>query len=119
MCYEDMKEDLEQTIVLIADFIGVELTQSLLNIVAEHASLEFMQAHKNQFDDHLLRNARDHVVGLPSGGDSSKVRTGRVGDHVSELTSELSRKMDTIWEETIGSRFGYSCYQELRENLVR
>ncbi len=119
LCYEDMKEDLGNAIVLIADFMQVELTQPLLQLVTEHASLDFMQAHKHQFDDHLLRNARDHVVGLPAGGDSSKVRTGRVGDHVSELTGELSRKMDAIWEESIKSRFGFSCYQDMRKSLIR
>jgi hypothetical protein len=118
VCYEDMKDNLDRAIVQIADFIDVQLSPSLLEIVAQRASLEFMQAHKEKFDDHLLRNARDHVVGLPAGGDSNKVRTGRVGDHVAELTSQLSQQMDEIWQHTIESKYGFSSYLVLRKELA-
>lgn len=119
MCYEDMRDDLSGTIKLVADFIDVELTDALLEIVTEQASLEFMQAHRKQFDDHLLRNARDHIAGLPTGGDSNKVRTGRVGDHTTELTSQLSEQMDKVWKQTIAGKYGYQSYAEMRANLAK
>jgi hypothetical protein len=118
LCFEDMKEKLPEMIALIAAFIGVELTDSLLATVSQKASFEYMQQHKSQFDDHLLRQARDPVVGLPPDGDSNKVRNGRVGDYLSELDQELSQRMDEYWSQSIESKLGFASYSDLRSALV-
>jgi len=119
LCFEDMKENLPDMIELIAAFIDVELTDALLATVSLKASFEFMQEHKIQFDDHLLRQARDPIVGLPPDGDSSKVRNGRVGDHALELSREISQQMDEYWSRSIDRKLGFASYEDLKNALGR
>ena len=53
--YEDMKADLPTTVQRIADFMGIELDDSLFEIVVQQSSREFMLAHKHQFVEHIMR----------------------------------------------------------------
>ena len=119
LCYEDMKQDLPRTVQHIATFIGCALDDELLDLVVRQSSLEFMRAHKPQFDDHLIREARDAVCGLPPGGDSSKVRTGNVGDHSRELPPEVIAELDRRWQEEIEATLGFPSYTVLRAALSR
>ncbi len=118
LCYEDMKQDLPGTVRRIAAFIGCTLEDKLLDIVVRQSSLEFMRTHKRQFDDHLIRASRDALCGLPPGGDTSKVRTGNVGDHAQELSPELSAELDKRWQEEIEATLGFSSYAALRTALA-
>lgn len=118
-CYEDMQADLRPTIRRIARFIDCEFDEDLLDIVVRQSSVEFMRAHRRQFDDHLVREARNASRGIPPGGESSKVRTGRVGDHWLELPEEVSQELDAIWREEIEAKFGLSSYRALRAQLAR
>lgn len=119
LCYEDMKLNLSLSVQRIAAFIGCALNDELLEIVVRQSSLDFMRAHQRQFDDHLIREARDALCGLPPGGDSSKVRTGNVGDHARELSPEVSVDFDRVWQEEIEASLGFSSYAALRAALGR
>ncbi|MBI3249345.1 MAG: sulfotransferase domain-containing protein [Deltaproteobacteria bacterium] len=119
LCYEDMKQDLPGTVQRIAAFIGCALDDELFDLVVRQSSIEFMSAHKRQFDDHLIREARDTLCGLPPGGDSSKVRTGNVGDHTRELSAEIIAELDRIWREEIEVPLGFPSYAALRAALGR
>jgi hypothetical protein len=110
---------LPQAVRAIAEFIGCDLTADLLDLVVRQSSLKFMQAHRHKFDDHLVRQARDPILGFPPGGDSAKVRTGRVGDHREVLPEAIRSQFDQIWREQIEARFGLVSYQALREALAR
>ena len=46
-----------------------------------YPSLEAMLAHKDKYDDLLMRELSERRAGLPPGSDSAKVRKGRVGEH--------------------------------------
>ena len=85
LSYEAALADVPGTVRRVAGFIGCPLDGGLLDIVVRQSSIEFMKAHGSQFDDHVVRAARNAANGLPPGGSSSKVRGGRVGDHVDEL----------------------------------
>jgi hypothetical protein len=117
LCYEEMKEDLPRTVRRVAAFIGCEVDAALLDLVVRQSSLEFMRVHHRQFDDHLIREARDAVCGLPPGGDSSKVRTGNVGDHTRELSDDISADFDRVWREEIEATLGFPSYAALRAAL--
>jgi hypothetical protein len=117
--YEDMKADLRAAIQSIARFIGCELDENLLEVAARQSSIEFMKAHGTKFDDHLVRRARNAARSLPPGGDSSKVRNGRVGDHLVEIPKDVSQELDLIWREEIETRLGLPCYEAMREQLTR
>ena len=117
LCYEDMKGDLPHTIQRIATFIDCPLDEELRRIVEHQSSLEFMQAHKHHFDDHLIRAARDAICGLPPGGDSSKVRTGNVGDHAREFPADVNAEFDRLWKTEVEATLGFSSYADLRTAL--
>jgi len=112
-----MKLDLPGTIECIADFVDIKLDAELKKLTEEHASLKFMQQHKNRFDDRLMREFSERVVSLPPGSDSSKVRTGKVGEHAQHLSDELSAEMDDIWQQEITDQWGYQSYQSMIDSL--
>lgn len=113
LSYEAAHRDHEGLIRRIAEFISCPLDDELLDIVVHRSSIDFMRAHASQFDDHVVREARNRANGLPAGGLSTKVRAGRVGDHVRELSLELRRTLDAIWREEIGTRFGLPSYEAM------
>lgn len=119
LCYEEMTQDLPGTVRTVADFIGVPLDEELLAIVVRQASLDFMLAHKDRFDDRLMREHSERVANLPPGSDSAKVRKGEIGSHWYELPQDVIDNMDRIWQEEITATLGFPTYQELRAALVR
>jgi hypothetical protein len=114
LCFEDMKRDLAGTVRQVARFMGVAADQALLDLVTRQSSFEFMRAHQRHFDDHLLREARNRACGLPPDATTTKVRTGRVGDHARELPASVVATMEALWREVIEARFGFRSYQALR-----
>ncbi len=113
LSYEAALADVPGTVRRIARFIGCPLDGALLDVVVRQSSIEFMKAHGSQFDDHVVRAARNAVHGLPPGGSSSKVRGGRAGDHVSELSMDVRQALDRIWREEMKGRFGLASYREM------
>jgi len=119
LCYEDLQEDLPKAVQRIAPFIGCPLDEELLATVVEQSSFAFMQAHKHKFAVHSYARDLDQKYGLPTPDEIPPiVRTGRVGNHVEELPAVISQKLDMIWQEEVGSRFGFRSYQALREALA-
>lgn len=117
MAFEHMKLDLSGTIERIADFIGIRLDDELKGITETHASLVFMQEHRNKFDDRLMREMSERVAFLPPGSDSAKVRSGKVGEHAQHMSDDISAELDAIWQEEITEKFGFQSYQALTESL--
>jgi hypothetical protein len=118
LCYEGMKADLPATIETIAQFLGIELDQDLLNLVLKQASLEFMLTHKSKFAALLIQEANAKHGYLPPNDNFGMVKTGRVGDHRTELPAEIGAEMDAIWRETVEPRTGLASYQALRAALT-
>ena len=119
LCFETMKENPVAAIRLIARFLDIALDNELLEIVTRQSSFEFMKAHQHQFDEHLMNEAFQRACGLPPGGDSSKVRKGRVGDHRHELPAEVLASLDHYWREKIEHRYGLRGYDDLRVAIAR
>jgi len=118
LCYESMLADPEAAVRRIADFIGVRLDAALLRRVLDQSSVEFMRAHARQFDDHLLREARDAACGLPSGNTGgSKVRVGRAGANETELTDAIRAELDATWRREIAGPLALADYAALRRAL--
>jgi hypothetical protein len=80
-----MKGDLPGLMQDIASFVGLEMEERLLKLVVRPSSLDFMLAPKTKFDDLLMRECFEKIGFLPPGGDSAKVKNGRVEDHRAEL----------------------------------
>ncbi len=119
LSYEEMTLDLVGTVRAVAKLIEVPLDSGLLDIVVRQASLDFMLAHKDRFDDLLMRERSERVCGFPPGSDTAKVRKGEVGAHSYELPRDIAEEMDRIWETEIEPRLGFPDYQALRLALVR
>lgn len=113
LSYESALADVPGTVRRIAGFIGCPLDDELLEIVVRQSSIGFMKAHGTRFDDHVSRAARNAANGLPPGGASSKLRSGRVGDHVDRLPMDVRAALDGIWREAMESRFGLASYPEM------
>ena len=117
LAYEQMRQDLEGTIHKVARFSGIAMDSELLALTMEHASLPFMQAHIDRFDDRLLRDLTELEV-LPHGSDSAKVRTGQVGEHQEGLGADVIEEIEREWAEQITPVLGYANYEALLEALV-
>ena len=99
----------------IAAFMDIDLDAELLAITREHASLRFMQKHRDRFDDAMMRALTEKTV-LPSGSDSSKVRVGKMGDH--ELSTETVAHIQDLWSEHVTPVTGFATYNELIASLA-
>jgi len=118
MCFEDMKQDLAGTIERVAGFIGIPLDKELMDIAVKQSEIKFMQEHKDQFEDHLVRKARSGPMKLPLDGKLNKVRNGQVGDANNALSDETKQELDKIWREDVTPTTGLNSYDELREELA-
>lgn len=117
LTFEEMKQDLRGVVERIADFIDVESDDALFDLATDRSSFEFMSANKGPFSEPWFRARAEVVAGIPPGGDSAKVREGRVGGHRDELSAQTLERFDEIWAETIGAEFGYPTYRHLVEDL--
>jgi hypothetical protein len=117
-CYEDMKADLPGAVRRVAAFLGMADREADIEIATRQAGIDFMKAHGRQFDDHLLRELRDPICGLPPGGTSSKVREGRAGSHKQVLSPELLALLDEVWQREVTPVLGFKDYPALRAALT-
>ena len=112
LAFEQMTEDLEGTIRRVAAFSDIALDDELLTLTLEHASLSFMQTHKDRFDDALLRDLSEREL-LPPGSDSAKVREGKVGGHRDRLSADILAELDAKWQTLVTPTLGFNTYEEL------
>jgi hypothetical protein len=117
LSYEQMSAEPEAHIRRLAAFCGIELDEALLALTLERSSLAFMLAHKDRFDDAMMRRLSEERCGLPPGGDSAKVRAGKVGSHRHELAPETAAALDARWTEVVTSNLGFADYAALEAAL--
>jgi len=107
--YEEMSAEPERTVRRLAKFCGIPLDDALLKLTLERSSLAYMLAHKDRFDDRMMRELSERQCGLPKGSDSAKVRAGKIGSR-RELPEEIGAMLDAKWAETVEPRFGFRNY---------
>ena len=113
MAFEHMKGDLPGTIKRVAAFMKIDLDDELFAITQEHASLPFMKKYSDRFDDKLLRERSIAVAGLSADIDSSKVRSGQIGESHQQLSVDVIQELDEIWAEKITSELGFADYASM------
>jgi hypothetical protein len=118
LSYENMKADLPRTIESVAAFIGISLDEDLKEIVLRQSDIKFMQEHKEQFEDHIIRKARSAAMRLPLDGQLNKVRNGQVGESKTVLRDEIKRELDLVWQKVITPKTGLKSYEDLRKELA-
>ena len=117
LCYEDMMGNPSGTIQRVARFMGIELDDSLLDIVFRQSSREFMLAHSEKFNERHIREIGEKRAGLPPPIGFSKVTSGVSDDARYKLPSYLKQELDEIWQEQVQPKFGFKNYEELRQAL--
>ncbi|HXQ35614.1 MAG TPA: sulfotransferase domain-containing protein, partial [Anaerolineales bacterium] len=118
LCYENIKADLPNTIERVAAFIGISLDEELREIVLRQSDIKFMQDHKDQFEDHIIRKARSAEMRLPLDGQLNKVRNGKVGESKEIVPDEIKKELDILWQDEITSKIGLNSYEDLRRELA-
>lgn len=118
LCYENMKADLLGTVERVAAFIDIRLDEELREIVLRQSDIKFMQEHKDQFEDHIIRNARSAAMRLPLDGRLNKVRNGQVGEAKEIVPDEIKKELEILWQNEITSKLGLNSYEDLRKALV-
>lgn len=119
LCFENMKADLPGTIKRVAKFIDIPLDDELQEIVVRQSDIKFMQAHEEQFEDHLIRKARGPAMGLPVDGRLSKVRDGQVGGAKLSLPDSIKSALDDIWAYELAPKIGLKSYEALKDELAQ
>jgi hypothetical protein len=115
--YEQMSAEPEANIRRLAAFCSIALDDALLEVTLKQSSLAFMLAHKDKFDDLMMREVSERVGNLPPGSDTAKVRAGRVGGHRAEMPEDLAATLDAIWAETVTATLGFRDYAALETEL--
>src|SRR5919106_3982256 len=106
LCYENIKADLARAIEKVAAFIDLPLDEELKEIVLRQSDIKFMQQHKEQFEDHIIRKARSAAMRLPLDGQLNKVRNGQVGESKQHVPDEIKKELDQVWQEEIAAKLG-------------
>jgi hypothetical protein len=117
LCYENMIEDLPGTVERVADFMEIKLDPELKDIVVRQSDFHFMKEHNRQFDDHIVREIRNAVCGIPMDGTTSKVKNGKVGESKNHVPEEVRAEFDAIWNQQVTPKIGLRSYDDLRKEL--
>jgi hypothetical protein len=117
LSYEHMTDDPETNIRDVAAFCGIPLDDALLALTLERSSLAYMLAHKDRFDDAMMRRLSEERCGLPPGSDSAKVAKGGVGGHKDILPADIAAAVDAAWAERVAPHTGFADYAALEAEL--
>lgn len=114
--YRHMVGDRASHVRSLAEFAGIPFDEDLVALAVERTSRDYMLAHKDRFDDALMRGLSETKGGLPTGSDSAKVRDGSEtrGD---ALPPAIAERMDEIWAERITPVLGFRDFAELEAAL--
>jgi len=69
-----------------------------------------MHKNKSKFSEILLRRHIDVKLGLPAGGQSSKVNESAT---VAQLSTEVIDQLAQAWDQTVRKNLGLESYLEL------
>lgn len=117
--YEQMTLDPVAHIRRLAAFCNIPLDDALVALTLERSSLDFMLAHKDRFDDFMMRSLSEERCNLPPGSDSAKVRKGGVGGHRQDLPAEVGAVLDAEWSRLVTPKLGFADYAALEAELGR
>jgi hypothetical protein len=117
--YEHMCSDPKSHIERLARFCGIPLDEELLALTLERSSIAYMLAHKDKFDDFLMRKESERRCNLPPGSDSAKVRQGGAGGHRSALSPQVAAMLDEAWTKESAPATGFADYDAFEAALRR
>jgi hypothetical protein len=117
LSYEQMIAEPEASVRRVAAFCDIPLDDELLALTLERSSIGFMLAHKDRFDDAMMRRVSETRANVPPGSDSAKVRQGGVGGHAKDLPPAIAAALDARWREVVTPVTGFADYAALEAAL--
>lgn len=105
-----MCEDPKSHVQRLAKFCDLPLDEELLRLTLEYSSMPFMLAHKDKFDDFLMRHKSEELCNLPPGSESAKVRRGGAGGHRTALSPAVVAMLDDAWARLAAPATGFAGY---------
>lgn len=124
VAYEDLKRDPRSQIRRIADFMGIDASEELLDLVEKQSSFSFMSAANSKFDDHFVWSKRRDQTLFPKEyvfGDLevSKVRKGGGTTGASNVMSERAlQRFAEEWSRVVEPKTGFRNYEEMRAAMT-
>lgn len=116
--FEGIIADLRGTVRKVADFLDLDVADGVIDIATHQSSMEFMKAHGRQFDDHLIRDARNVAAGLPADATTSKLRTGKSGSYRTVLSERVLAALDEQWQHIVLPSTGLQGYAEFAAAIL-
>ncbi|NND02519.1 MAG: sulfotransferase domain-containing protein [Acidimicrobiia bacterium] len=111
LAYEHMVADPEAAVRNIAAFMAID-DEPTIAAAIHNSSRPVMAEHADKFDEHVLRAARDPLMGLPPGGTSQKARAESAPV---EVPAETLAALDDLWAAHIESALGFADYKHLAD----
>ncbi len=112
--YEDMLEDLESAVRVVASFMGIDDEASITNAV-KMSTFGYMKEYQDKFATHLTSRCRNKAVGVPEESVLQRVVTGSATkgrEMMEECTKETVQKK---WNEIVTKETGFQDYNEFRD----
>jgi hypothetical protein len=97
LTYEQLQSDFDETVRLIADFCGWELSPEKLSRVRERSGFEFMKEHEARFDP-ALETLWEQGIQL-----KSFLRNGQIGTGIDALSEEQVVRFQEAYVRRLGS----------------
>jgi len=116
--YEDVVADRMQAVRKVASFVRLEVDETRIALATHQASIEFMRRYPTLWEDLLLREKRNAVMGIPADAGSTKLRRGEAASPVGELTDAVVAAWRTRWAEVVEPVTGSVDYADLRRAIA-
>lgn len=120
--YQDMLKNHRQVVVEMAEFMGIDADDSLIDKVVEQSTKDYMasEEHRFRFDDHSVVNRLREAHRLPPRGltpltgkvRQSKRKDGKKGRDL--LTQAHRDALDRVWHRVVEKATGFKNMDEMR-----
>ncbi len=98
----------------LADFIGIAVDEAMVGQVEALTARDFMYAHKDKFDDAMIKVAMAELLGLHD-LESSKVKAE--GSDAREVPPAIAAQIDALWAERVAPVTGHADFPSLASEL--
>ena len=118
LLYEDMLDDLESAVRVVASFMGIDDEASITNAV-KMSTFDFMKQNQDKFASHRLAEYRYKAMGLTLTTPAQRVVTGSATKGQEMTDDSTKQAVQKMWNEVVTTPLGFKDYDELRHALKK
>ncbi|MGB0696626.1 MAG: sulfotransferase domain-containing protein [Rhodospirillaceae bacterium] len=115
LSYEGLKADLPRGVDRIVAFAGLAVSQADREVAIRQAAKDFMTAHSEKFDEHLVASKRNLAMGVPATRHPRKIQAAAGQGPARALDRSSADRLDQIWADEISTGLGFADYAALRQ----